>query len=158
MQRMAVISLGGAWRLVLVLAPLQSVLAQSDLETRANLALNLTHSEVSRVYVQGEPGLPLVALMELHGQPVTLQQTSGGQMNPNADLHYVELAMHEPLVDAWNHIQERCASDRTRAADHIDRFLREHLDDLHDLARRAEDGCGPSLLLDRIERAVAAVV
>jgi ABC-type transport system substrate-binding protein len=35
------------------------------------------------------------------GQPVTLQQTSGGQLNPNADLHYVELAMHEPMVDAW---------------------------------------------------------
>lgn len=35
------------------------------------------------------------------GQPVTLQQTSGGQLNPSADLQYVELAIHEPLVDAW---------------------------------------------------------
>lgn len=63
----------------------------------------------------------------------------------------------EPLVDAWNHIQERCANDRTQAAEHIDRFLHEYLDDLRDLAERAQDGCGPTLLLDRIERAVAAV-
>lgn len=35
------------------------------------------------------------------GQPVTLQQTTGGELNTNADLHYVELALHEPVVDAW---------------------------------------------------------
>lgn len=35
------------------------------------------------------------------GQPVTLQQIAGGQLNTNADLQYVELALHEPLVDAW---------------------------------------------------------
>lgn len=63
----------------------------------------------------------------------------------------------EPLVAAWQEIQERCAADRTRAADHIDRFLRTHLDDLHDLALRARDGQGPTSLLDRIERAVLAV-
>lgn len=34
------------------------------------------------------------------GQPVTLQQT--GEFNSNADLHYVELAITEPLVDAWS--------------------------------------------------------
>jgi hypothetical protein len=36
------------------------------------------------------------------GQPVTLQQTTGGQLNANADLHYVEIALHEPAVDAWS--------------------------------------------------------
>ncbi len=35
------------------------------------------------------------------GQPVTLQQMIGGQINANADLQYVELALHEPVVDAW---------------------------------------------------------
>jgi hypothetical protein len=32
---------------------------------------------------------------------VTLQQTTGGELNTNADLHYVELALHEPVVDVW---------------------------------------------------------
>lgn len=35
------------------------------------------------------------------GQPVTLQQTTGGEFNTNADLHYVEVAIQEPVVDAW---------------------------------------------------------
>jgi tetratricopeptide (TPR) repeat protein len=34
------------------------------------------------------------------GQPITLQQVTPGQ-TVNADLHYVELAIHEPMVDAW---------------------------------------------------------
>ena len=36
------------------------------------------------------------------GQPITLQQTTGGVLNANADLQYVEVALHEPLVDAWS--------------------------------------------------------
>lgn len=35
------------------------------------------------------------------GQPITLQQVSAGQA-ANADLQYVELAIHEPLVDVWS--------------------------------------------------------
>jgi hypothetical protein len=59
--------------LALCFAALQPAFAQqADLQARANLALNLTQSEVSRVRVQGELGEPLVAVIELHGRPVTL--------------------------------------------------------------------------------------
>ncbi|WP_254513707.1 ABC transporter substrate-binding protein [Anatilimnocola floriformis] len=36
------------------------------------------------------------------GQPITLQQTTGGTLNANADLQYVEVAITEPLVDVWS--------------------------------------------------------
>jgi hypothetical protein len=35
------------------------------------------------------------------GQPVTLQQLTPGQRGEEADLRYVEVALNEPLVDAW---------------------------------------------------------
>jgi hypothetical protein len=63
----------GSLLLTLGSAALPPALAQEiDLEARANLALSLTQSEVSRVRVQGELGEPLLAVIDLGGSPVTL--------------------------------------------------------------------------------------
>ncbi|WP_425613760.1 ABC transporter substrate-binding protein [Anatilimnocola sp. NA78] len=35
------------------------------------------------------------------GQPITLRQVAAGEAAADADLTYVELAIHEPIVDAW---------------------------------------------------------
>jgi hypothetical protein len=53
---------------------LQSARAQqSDLEELANLAMGLTQCEISRVVVLGELGGPLVAVIDLQGEPVELR-------------------------------------------------------------------------------------
>jgi hypothetical protein len=73
MKQVAVISLGGMSflkgrrLLALVLLALPALAQQSELETHANLAFSLAQSEISRVYVQGLVGEPVVAVLDLHG-------------------------------------------------------------------------------------------
>jgi hypothetical protein len=110
MKQVAVISLGGMsflkgrGPLALVLLVLPALLAlpalaqQSELETRANMAFSLAQSEISRVYVQGLVGEPVVAVLDLHGRPVVLQlaphsvRAAGFQLlEQRADQSWVEV-------------------------------------------------------------------
>src|SRR5688572_5364079 len=64
----------GFTMLALSFTPLAPAFAQrAELEARANLAMNLTRSQISRVDLVGSPGEPLVAVLEIYGRPVLLQ-------------------------------------------------------------------------------------
>ena len=79
------------------------------------------------------------------GQPITLQQVAAGQ-TANADLQYVELAIHEPLVDAWSLLGPG------GLADPCSPFILEHFRELE----RAGDMKSIAAKLQAIHRLAAA--
>lgn len=61
------------------------------------------------------------------------------------------------FIEAWTATRQAAAHDRGAAPTIIDNFLRGHLDELRDLARRARFGRGPGPVLDDIARTLAAI-